>query len=139
MYFGYYPDFIRAESLITDDLGYFDAQGFLYIVGRKSQKIITGGKNVFPAEVETTILATELVKDVCVIGLPDDQWGQVITAVFVPIESFDLNLLKQKLQLQLSKYKHPKNWLEVDSLQRSDRGKINYLKITQLALQKLNS
>ena len=139
LYFGYYPDFIRAESLITDDLGYFDAQGFLYIVGRKSQKIITGGKNVFPAEVETAILATELVKDVCVIGLPDDQWGQVITAVFVPIESFDLNLLKQKLQLQLSKYKHPKNWLEVDSLQRSDRGKINYLKITQLALQKLNS
>ena len=139
LYFGYYPDFIRAESLITDDLGYFDAQGFLYIVGRKSQKIITGGKNVFPAEVETAILATELVKDVCVIGLPDDRWGQVITAVFVPIESFDLNLLKQKLQLQLSKYKHPKNWLEVDSLQRSDRGKINYLKITQLALQKLNS
>ena len=139
LYFGYYPDFIRAESLITGDLGYFDAQGFLYIVGRKSQKIITGGKNVFPAEVETAILATELVKDVCVIGLPDDQWGQVITAVFVPIESFDLNLLKQKLQLQLSKYKHPKNWLEVDSLQSSDRCKINYLKITQLALQKLNS
>ena len=139
LYFGYYPDFIPAESLITDDLGYFDAQGFLYIVGRKSQKIITGGKNVFPPEVETAILATGLVKDVCVIGLNDEQWGQVITAIFVPIESFDLNLLKQKLQLQLSKYKYPKNWLAVDSLQRSDRGKINYLKITQLALQKLNS
>ena len=159
LYFGYYPDFMMSdpvdrtcvsargrktfeevtESLITDDLGYFDAQGFLYIVGRKSQKIITGGKNVFPQEVETTILATGLVKDVCVIGLNDDQWGQVITAVLVPTETFDLNLLKQKLQLQLSKYKHPKNWLEVDSLQRSDRGKINYLKITQLALQKLNS
>ena len=139
LYLGYYPNFVTAESLITDDLGYFDDRGFLYIVGRKSQKIITGGKNVFPAEVETAILATGLVKDVCIIGLSDEQWGQVITAVFVPGANFDLNLLQQKLHLQLSKYKHPKNWLEVDSLQRSDRGKINYLKITQLALQKLNS
>ena len=139
LYCGYYPEFRRRKSLITDDLGYFDDRGFLYIVGRNSQKIITGGSNIFPQEVETAILATGLVKDVCVIGLKDEQWGQVVTAVFVSVENFDLNLLKHKLQSQLSKYKHPKNWLEVDSLQRSDRGKINYPKITQLALQKLKN
>ena len=139
LFYGYYPDCKTAESLITDDLGYFDARGFLHIVGRKSQKIITGGKNVFPTEVETAILATGLVKDVCVIGLNDEQWGQVITSLFVPAENFNLNLLKQKLHGQLSKYKHPKNWLQVDSLPRSDRGKINYLKMAQLALQKLKN
>ena len=139
LFCGYYPKLRTTKSLITDDLGYFDDQGFLYILGRKSQKIITGGKNVFPTEVETAILATGLVKDVCVIGLNDEQWGQVITSLFVPAENFNLNLLKQKLHGQLSKYKHPKNWLQVDSLQRSDRGKINYLKMAQLALQKLKN
>ena len=139
LFCGYYPKLRTTKSLITDDLGYFDDQGFLYILGRKSQKIITGGKNVFPTEVETAILATGLVKDVCVIGLNDEQWGQVITSLFVPAENFNLNLLKQKLHGQLSKYKHPKNWVQVDSLQRSDRGKINYLKMAQLALQKLKN
>ncbi len=139
LFCGYYPKLRTTKSLITDDLGYFDDQGFLYILGRKSQKIITGGKNVFPTEVETAILATGLVKDVCVIGLNDEQWGQVITSLFVPAENFNLNLLKQKLHGQLSKYKHPKNWLQVDSLPRSDRGKINYLKMAQLALQKLKN
>ncbi|MEM9271942.1 MAG: 2-succinylbenzoate--CoA ligase [Cyanobacteria bacterium P01_F01_bin.143] len=139
LYGGYYPDFNFTEFLITDDLGYFDEQDFLYIVGRESQKIITGGKNVFPAEVETAILATRLVKDVCVIGLSNDKWGQVVTAVFVPGENFDLNILKEKMRSQLSKYKHPKNWLEVESLGRSDRGKINYVKITQLAQKKIKT
>ena len=139
LYCGYYPEFKTVESLISDDLGYFDPQGFLYIVGRTSQKIITGGKNIFPAEVETAIFATGLVKDICVIGLEDEQWGQVVTAVFVPNINFDLNLLKQKLYSQLSKYKQPKNWLAVESLPRCDRGKINLLKIAQLALQKLKS
>ena len=137
LYGGYYPDFNSITSLITDDLGYFDEQDFLYIVGRESQKIITGGKNVFPAEVETAILATGLVKDICVIGLSDDEWGQVVTAVFVSGENFDLNLLQEKMRSQLSRYKHPKNWLEVESLERSDRGKINYAKITQLAQGKI--
>lgn len=139
LYFGYYPEFKTVKSFITDDLGYFDRQGFLSIVGRTSQKIITGGKNVFPAEVETAIFATGLVKDICVIGLNDEQWGQVVTAVFVPSKNCDLNLLKQKLYSQLSKYKQPKNWLAVESLPRCDRGKINRLKIAQLALQKLKS
>ena len=65
--------------------------------------------------------------------------NQVPIPIASPVENFDLNLLKEKLSFQLSKYKHPKNWLEVDSLKRSDRGKINYPKITQLALQKLKS
>ena len=130
---GYYPQFFSQE-LISDDLGYFDSKNYLYLVGRNSQKIITGGKNVFPAEVEAVILATKLVKDVCVIGIPDCKWGEVVTAMYVPVKSnHDLQIIKQQVQSQLAKYKQPKNWIAVDSLFRNDRGKINYQKIKAIA------
>ena len=129
---GYYPQhFTLEQALITDDLGYFDRQRYLHLIGRNSQKIITGGENVFPAEVESAIYATGLVKDVCVIGMSDRQWGQVVTAIYVPTLKHDLNLIKQKLREQLAGYKQPKNWIEVDIIPRNDRGKINYQKLSE--------
>ena len=134
---GYYPYIFKQSIFTTDDLGYFDDQGYLHIVGRNSQKIITGGKNVFPAEVESAILATKLVKDICVIGISDRKWGQAVTAVYVPLTiKQDLNLIKQEIKLQLAKYKQPKNWIEVDILPRNNRGKINYQKVKEIALNK---
>ena len=133
---GYYPQvFSKSHSFITDDLGYVDDEGYLYLIGRNSQKIITGGENVFPTEVEAVILATNLVRDVCVVGISDRHWGQAVTAVYVPLESdFNLNLVKEKIKLQLAKYKQPKNWIEVDSLPRNNRGKINYQQIKAIAV-----
>ena len=137
---GYYPQFIQSQILTTDDLGYFDDRGYLYLVGRNSQKIITGGENVFPIEVEAAILSTKLVKDVSVIGISDRIWGQVVTAVYVPLESeSNLNLIEQKVQSQLAKYKQPKNWIEVSSLPRNNRGKINYQKLEAIALHILKN
>lgn len=132
---GYYPKlFTSAESFITDDLGYFDREGYLYLVGRNSQKIITGGKNVFPAEVEAVIYATKLVKDICIIGILDQKWGQAVTAIYVPVKpEINLDLIKQKIASQLAKYKLPKNWIEVDSLPRNNRGKVNYQKLKAIA------
>ncbi len=66
----------HLESFQTDDLGFLDAQGYLHIVGRQSDKIITGGENVFPAEVEAAIRATNLIKDVSVLGVHDLHWGK---------------------------------------------------------------
>lgn len=133
LYWGYYPQINSEQILITDDLGCFDRQGYLQIVGRNSQKIITGGEKVFPSEVEAAILATGLVTDVCVIGLADCYWGQVVTAVYVPIElDTSEKLIEQKLQNQLSKYKHPKKWIPVDHLPRNQQGKVNYQKIMTL-------
>jgi O-succinylbenzoic acid--CoA ligase len=80
---GYYSQG-EIQNLKSDDLGFFDKQGYLTIVGRRSHKIITGGENVFPAEIEAAIRSTQLVADVCVIGLPDQYWGQAVTAVYVP-------------------------------------------------------
>lgn len=124
---GYYPNlFNNQKEFITDDFGYFDEEGYLYILGRNSQKIITGGENVYPSEIEETILATGLVKDVCVVGKKDEQWGEVVTAIFVP-QKDDINSekIKKNIKQKLSSYKIPKCWYKVDSIQRNAQGKIN--------------
>lgn len=117
----------------TDDLGFYDAEGYLHLVGRNSHKIITGGENVFPAEVEAAIRATGLVADVYVIGVDDREWGQAITAIYVPIQSaLTVTDLKTALDGNLSRFKHPKHWLAVEQLPRNAQGKLNRLQVRQL-------
>lgn len=140
LFLGYYPDFNNSNVFLTDDLGYFDEQNYLHIIGRNSQKIITGGENVFPVEVETAILETQLVKDAVVIGVLDEQWGEVVTAIYIsPSNNFDLEELKSILRKQLSAYKFPKHWFAVDQIPRTSMGKINYQSLTQYATSQLRS
>ncbi|MEL7409728.1 MAG: hypothetical protein AAFN00_22780 [Cyanobacteria bacterium J06558_2] len=101
---------------------------------------MTGGENVFPTEVETAIYATKLVKDICIIGVPDLQWGQAVTAFYVPLDSAPpLDIIKQKIRGQLAKYKHPKHWITLDSLPYNNQGKINHQKLQAIALQQLRN
>ncbi|MBP0021369.1 MAG: 2-succinylbenzoate--CoA ligase [Cyanobacteria bacterium SBLK] len=134
-HWGYYPPpkkFLKT-AIATDDLGYFDEDGDLYLVGRNSHKIITGGENVFPVEVETAILETNLVRDICVIGISDTTWGEAIAAAYVPKNpAIAEDEIKRKLAGKLSKFKHPKHWLALPELPRCDRGKLNYSQIEQL-------
>ena len=136
---GYYPQLFTSTTLVTDDLGYFDRDGYLHLVGRNSHKIITGGENVFPAEVEAAIFATGLVTDVCVIGIRDRKWGQAVTAVYVPRSNFDLDRVKQQVRSQLANYKQPKKWIKVDRLPRNNRGKINYQQLKAIAEGAINN
>jgi O-succinylbenzoic acid--CoA ligase len=138
---GYYPDvasFFLSEDnspeFTADDLGFFDANGDINIVGRRSDKIITGGENVFPAEVEAAIRATGLVADVCAIALPDPHWGQAIAAVYVPNHlTVSQKSLKIELVDRLAKYKQPKHWVPVTELPRNAQGKINRDRLYQIA------
>lgn len=118
------------QCLLTDDLGYLDEQGYLHLVGRHSRKLISGGENVFPEEVEAAILATGLVQDVYVLGLPDPEWGEVVAAVYVPRDAgMTQAQLKQAIAPYLSRYKQPKHWLAVSHLPRNPQGKINHPQI----------
>lgn len=138
---GYYPDSFLGKAkrkrkiFQPDDLGFFDEQGYLTLVGRNSHKIITGGENVFPSEVEAAIQSTNLVTDVCVIGLPDHHWGQVVTAIYVPKHSKVSNeIIKTAIEHKLSKFKRPKHWYSVETLPRNAQGKVNYEQLKQIAM-----
>ncbi|MGF1540784.1 MAG: AMP-binding protein, partial [Pleurocapsa sp.] len=132
---GYYPQlFSTTKTLVTDDLGYLDEEGYLYVVGRNSHTIITGGEKVLPVEVEIAIMATKLVKEVCIIGIQDNKWGQIVTALYIPLKpDYNGDLIKQQLQAKIGKYKIPKYWIAVDRLPYSDRGKIDYQQVNLIA------
>jgi len=131
LFLGYYPQLLnQSAELITDDLGYFDEDGYLYILGRKSQVIITGGEKVFPQEVESTSLETELFKDVVIMGLPDTYWGQVVVGVYVPkYPELSLGDIQRAMGNKLAKFKQPKHWIKLDSIPRNQQGKINYTQL----------
>jgi len=133
---GYYPDKSGyREYLQLDDLGFFDENNYLNIVGRNSDKIITGGENVFPAEVEAAIKSTNLVADVSVIGLLDKHWGQVVTAIYVPANSeVTVTALQAAITDKLSKFKHPKNWILVEKLPRNSQEKVNRDQLQEIAI-----
>lgn len=129
---GYYPEPLHPAAFQTDDLGYLDADGYLYIVGRSSHKVITGGENVFPAEVETAIRSTQLVSDVCVFGLPDADWGEVVMAAYVPSSpDVTIAMLQTALESHLSKFKRPKHWIPLTQIPRNAQGKVNYEQLKQ--------
>lgn len=136
---GYYPDlFDNRDNFRLDDLGFIDAKGYLNLVGRSSNKIITGGENVYPLEVEAAIRATKLVKDICVIGIGDRNWGQAVIAVYIKKDrTVSTNGLQLAIADKLSKYKQPKHWIAVEYIPRNSQGKINYEQITALAREHL--
>jgi len=84
---GYYEDVAATREASkygwhhTGDLGYRDAEGYYYIVDRAKDMIISGGYNIFPSEIEQIIWSHEAVRDCAVVGIPDDKWGEAVTAV----------------------------------------------------------
>ncbi|MEM6445480.1 MAG: 2-succinylbenzoate--CoA ligase [Cyanobacteria bacterium P01_D01_bin.123] len=128
---GYYPDRFHS-AWQPDDLGYLDADGYLHVVGRASDKIVTGGENVFPAEVEAVLQATGLVADVAVIGVNDPNWGEAIAALVVPNSGITTTQIEAAIVGQLAAYKRPKYWLESSSLPRNHRGKLERDRLTAI-------
>jgi O-succinylbenzoic acid--CoA ligase len=121
------------SPMVTDDVGYLDAHGQLHIVGRSSHKIISGGENIFPEVVEAAIRATDLVADVAVLGVPDGDWGEGVTAVYVPragqmIDPEAAHRFRDQmaiaLQPHLSHVQYPKYWIPVAALPRTAQGKL---------------
>jgi O-succinylbenzoic acid--CoA ligase len=134
---GYYPQmWENRDNFVVDDIGFLDNQGYLHIIGRNSDKIITGGENVYPTEIESAIRKTNMVIDVCVIGITDKHWGQALTAIYIPK---DRNISPREIQTQiknqLSKFKIPKHWISLPNLPRNAQGKINRQQLQQIAAE----
>jgi fatty-acyl-CoA synthase len=109
----------------TGDVGYFDEAGYVYLVDRKKDMIITGGFNVYSAEVEGAILAIDGVRECAVIGVPDDKWGEAVTALVVPSEGRDLDgeTIIAEAKQALGSVKAPKQVHFVDAIPRTPVGK----------------
>lgn len=110
----------------TGDIGYLDAQGYLYITGRESDMYISGGSNIYPREIEEKILAAGLVKEVCVLGVPDPTWGEIGVMVGVLKEGakWDPEAFQAWLDTNIARYKHPRRFVIWPDLPKSGYGKI---------------
>ncbi|QTD40962.1 class I adenylate-forming enzyme family protein [Sporosarcina sp. Te-1] len=127
---GYYKNKEATEAaflngwLKTGDLAKFDEDGYIWIVDRKKDLIISGGVNIYPKEIEETILAYPGVKEVAVIGVPHPEWGETVKAVFAAGSPIDPDELKKFLHARLASFKIPRLYEQVEALPRNASGKI---------------
>lgn len=117
----YEPDWFRSG-----DIGHVDEEGFLFISDRLKDMIISGGENIYPAEVEQAIMELPEVESVAVIGIPDDKWGEVPRAIVVlkPGSSMSQEGIAAHLDGRLARYKIPRTAVFLEELPRTASGKI---------------
>ena len=112
--------------IATGDVGYMDEDGYVYMYDRAKDMIISGGENVYPAEVESGIYGHPDVLEVAVIGVPDEKWGEAVKAVCVPKpgHTIDADSIIQWARERLAGFKVPKSVDVIDALPRNPSGKI---------------
>jgi acyl-CoA synthetase (AMP-forming)/AMP-acid ligase II len=126
---------IRGGWLHTGDVGYVDGDGYLYIVDRKKDMILSGGENIASSEVERVLDLHEAVDEVAVVGAPDERWGEVPVAFIVSRAGVEPEELSQFCQERLAKFKVPARFAFVDSLPRTATGKIVKTELREMALR----
>jgi long-chain acyl-CoA synthetase len=133
--FAYKDDPAKTEAsrlrgfFTVGDIGYLDDDGFLFLCDRKSDMIISGGANIYPAEIEAEIIMNPKVADVAVFGIPDDEWGEQIKAVVQPIGSAQAGPalaaeILGSLAGRLARMKWPRSIDFVDEMPRDPSGKL---------------
>jgi long-chain acyl-CoA synthetase len=110
----------------SGDIGVIDEDGYLYIVDRLKDMIITGGENVYPREVEEVLYTRPEVLECAVVGLPDYEYGEQVTAFIVPREGHQIDpvALRTYLKTRLTAFKVPKAYIAVDEMPKSGAGKV---------------
>lgn len=130
---GYYANPVETEATRingwhrTSDMGYLDDEGYLFIVDRKRDMIISGGFNVFPGEIEQVLWSHESVASCAVIGLPDEKWGEAVTAVLLPKpgRTIDPVVIREYCAKHLASMKLPKAFIVTDDMPMTAVGKIS--------------
>jgi fatty-acyl-CoA synthase len=115
---------LRDGWFHTGDLARADDDGFFYVAGRKKDMFISGGENVYPAEIENALLGHPGVAEVAVVGVPDPRWGEVGLAVIVGRDGLELEALQAHCHAHLARFKVPKRFELVDALPRNASGKV---------------
>jgi acyl-CoA synthetase (AMP-forming)/AMP-acid ligase II len=139
---GYYmnPEATNASFrdgwFYTGDLGYFNEEGYLFVVGRKKDMVKSGGISIYPLEIEGVLYQHPVVLEVAVIGVPDPEWGEALKAVVVLKEGSQTSdvALMEFCKERLASYKVPKSVAFVSSLPHTEVGKVNKTKLKEMIL-----
>ncbi|MBL4802541.1 MAG: AMP-binding protein [Emcibacter sp.] len=129
---GYWQDKPATDKALkegwyhTGDIGYRDKHGCYHFVDRKKDLIISGGENIYPAELETVLGSHADIQEIAVVGRPDDRWGEVVVAFIVLHAGSSLNShdILEWLGDRLGRYKHPRHFHFIDQMPRNGMGKI---------------
>lgn len=127
---GYYknPEATAAtfdgDWLKTGDLARIDEDGYIFIVDRKKDMIISGGVNIYPKEVEDALITYEAVSEVAIVGVPHVEWGETVKAYFAATRAVETKELIDHLNGKVSSFKIPKLFEQVEALPRNASGKI---------------
>jgi len=124
---------------IPGDFAEVDADGTVKLLGRGSQCINTGGEKVYPEEVEEALKHHPTVADAAVVGLPDERFGEAITALVEPYDGATINEaeLIAHVKIHLAAYKAPKRVLTIDTIGRAANGKLDYKRLKAEAVAQL--
>ncbi len=119
---------VDLDGLVTcGDVGHFDEDGYLFLSDRKRDMVISGGVNIYPAEIEAALVGHGGVKDCAVFGVPDEEFGEALHACVLPVDAaagIDVAELRAYLASRLARYKIPKHFEVVTELPREDSGKL---------------
>jgi len=111
--------------MLTGDIGYLDEEGFLYLVDRRNDMIVTGGMNVYSIEVEQALLRHPSIIAAAVVGRPHEDWGEQVTAVVTVADDYDEAAVRGHCKAELAAYKCPKEFHVVDALPLTQYGKVD--------------
>ncbi|MBM7645573.1 long-chain acyl-CoA synthetase [Scopulibacillus daqui] len=131
---------LEKDWMTVGDIAYRDNDGFVFLVGRKKNMMITGGLNVYPEEVEACLKAVPHITKVAVIGLPDRYWGEKITAVLLEDEASQISdiELENHCKAHLSSYKCPKAWVRIAEFPLTSSGKIARQRLKERLIRAAN-
>lgn len=121
----------------TDDVGCFDERGMLHVVGRRSECIITGGENVYPADVESILEQCPGVANACAFGVPDDTWGEIVAVVVVPVGAPDVDAIAAFAHRRLAPHRRPRLIAFANALSTAESGKLDRRTTALLARDRL--
>ncbi|HEX6666683.1 MAG TPA: AMP-binding protein [Solirubrobacterales bacterium] len=116
---------LREGWLHTGDVGYRDEDGYFFLVDRSKDMIIRGGENIYPREIEDALLEHDNVKEVAVVGRPDEVRGEEVHAVVALVEGEDVEVLEVHCRERLASFKVPTTWEVVEELPKTSTGKID--------------
>lgn len=117
----------------TGDVGVLDALGRLTVLSRRTDLIVRGGENIYPAELEQVIASHPDVEEVAVLGVADSEWGQVPVALVVCRPPGSVDVLSAYVESRLARFKRPARWVQVDALPRNAMGKVERTRLRVLA------